>query len=177
MEKQIKVEEIIRNMNRSEFMFQCGIPLGYVAGLPILQIRKERLCLMIPYLKYKVTGQVDKTLVYPIRYIVTTVLPEGQVVEYMDLAYQKTFSKVNFTEAIGTFRHEAVKHLDKKEYQMLRDELLGQYDKVIGTLLYDEKYSGEDEQRMCRLMQQLIEPSLLPMYKALDEDFYNKYMR
>ena len=177
MEKQIKVEEMIQNMKRSPFLLQCGIPLGYVAGLPIMQIRKERLCMLIPFLKYKVTGQVDKTLVYPIRYTVTMVLPEEQIIEYQDLAYQKTFSKVNFSEPIGTFRHDAVKHLNKTEYRALLSELWGLYDKMICMLLENTEYSVADDQRIRQLMMQLTEPSLFPIYKALDEDFYNKYMR
>ena len=44
------------------------------------------------------------------------------------------------------------------------------------ALLLGEAYGEEDETTMCRLMQQLTEPSLYPIYRALDEDFYSKYL-
>lgn len=47
---------------------------------------------------------------------------------------------------------------------------------MINSLIYCTDYSAEDEKRMKELLQLLVEPSLLPMYKALDNDFYNKYL-
>ena len=52
----------------------------------------------------------------------------------------------------------------------------GIYDKVANALLYDAPYTEEDDAKMRSLLQKLCEPSLLPFYKALDGDFYNKYL-
>lgn len=175
MEKRVKVTDIIRGLKTDPFVLNCNMAMGYVAGLPILHIRNQELCMTIPFLKYRVTGFVDKTQVYPIRYTVTMVLPERQFVEFKNLAYQPGFGESDFTKPVGLFRHEAVKNLTKQEYMQAREELMGLYDKVIGVLLYDEDYNAQDEKRMRQLMQMMIEPSLLPAYKALDEDFYNKY--
>lgn len=176
MTNQINVKDILRGTKSDSFILNCNMPMGYSAGLPILHIRNEELCLTIPFLKYRVTGQVDKTLVYPIRYTTTMLLPEKTFIEFRNLAYQPRFQKVDFSKPVGLFRHEAVKHLTKQEYQSARDELLGLYDKVIRALLYGEEYGAQEEQRMKQLLQMLVEPSLLPIYKALDGDFYNKYL-
>ena len=149
--------------------------MGYTCGFPILEIRNDRLCITLPYLRYQVTGETDKTLVYPIRYVVTMVLPEEKPVEYKDLEYDYLFSKVDFKQPMGLFRHEAIKHLNKKEYEELRTELYSCYDKVIDALLNEVEYSEEDEYRMRELLQMLVEPCQLPVYKALNEDFYDKY--
>jgi len=62
MEKNtIKVEQLINSLKANPFILNSGIPLGYVPGLPILTIRNESLIIRIPYLKYKVTGEVDRT--------------------------------------------------------------------------------------------------------------------
>lgn len=176
MENKISVKDVLKELKTSAFVLNCEMPMGYTAGLPILQIRNEQLCLLAPFLKYRVTGQVDKTLVYPIRYTVTVVLPEKKVVDYSDLSFQAQYQNVDFTAPVGLFRHEAVKNLTKQEYQQLREELLEQYDKVANALLYGSDYCAEDEQRMRQLLRTLVEPSLLPIYKALDEDFYAKYL-
>lgn len=174
--KKISVKELIKEVKTGPFLLYCEMPMGYAEGLPVLQIRNGQLCLAIPFLRYQMTGQTDKTLVYPIRFVVTVLLPEGKVVGYQDLKVAPQFEKVDFTKPVGLFRHEAVKHMTKTEYTRKRKELLGMYDKVINALLYGEAYTQEDEAAMRQLLQIMVEPSQLPIYKALDEDFYTKYL-
>ena len=176
MENKISIQSIIKELKTNDFVLNCAMPMGYVAGLPILQIANEQLCLKVPYLKYRVTGEVDKTLVYPIRYTVTLVLPEKRVSGFQDLSLDSAFAAVDFGAPIGLFRHEAIRNLNKAEYNALRDELFAQYDKVVDALLNDAEYGEDDEIRMRELLQQLLEPSLLPIYKALDADFFEKYL-
>lgn len=171
-----KISDILKEMKTNEFILRCGMPMGYVPGLPVLQIRNDELCLTVPFLRYRVTGQPDKTLVYPIRYTATFVLPEMKPVEFQDLQYQARFGKISFGEPVGLFRHEAVRHLSRQEYQALRSELMGEYDRVIDALLNDGEYGPEHEARMAELMTMMVEPSLRPMYQALDADFYGKYL-
>ena len=71
---------------------------------------------------------------------------------------------------------DAIKQWGKKEYSAKREELLGMYDKVANALLYGEAYTEEDEQEMRTLLQTMLEPSQMPIYKVLDEDFYEKYL-
>ena len=124
MENKCSVEKILKELKTNPLFLNLELPLGYTAGLPLLQIRNEQLCLQIPYLKYRVTGVVDKTLVYPIRYVLTLVLPEKKLVDFQDLSFQPQFRKVDFNSPVGLFRHEAVQHMTKTEYWNTRSELL-----------------------------------------------------
>lgn len=176
MENKCSVEKILNEWKTNPLFLNLQLPLGYTAGIPLLQIRNEQLCLQIPYLKYRVTGVADKTLVYPIRYVVTLVLPEKKLVDFQDLSFQAQFGKVDFNAPVGLFRHEAVRHMSKSEYWDTRKELLAHYDKVIQALLYGADYTPEEEAQMRTLLRTMVEPSQWPIYKALDEDFYNKYL-
>ena len=176
MENTCSVETILNEWKASPLFQNLELPLGYTPGLPLLQIRNEQLCLLIPYLKYRVTGVADKTLVYPIRYVATLVLPEKKLVDFQDLSFQPQYGKVDFNAPVGLFRHEAIRHLNKTEYWQTRKELLAHYDRVIGALLFGEDYTPEEEEQMRTLLRMMVEPSQLPIYKALDEDFYNKYL-
>ena len=174
--KNTDILQIIKSTGKSPLGTNSGIPLEYVYGLPVFTVRNSRLCMIIPFLKYKVTGQVDKTLVYPIRYTITVLLPEGRVVGYEDLTCNSAYGKVDFTKPVGFFRHEAVKSWTKGEYKSKKKELLAMYGKIADSILYGAVYSPEEDAAFKKLLNTIIEPSLLPVYKELDEDFYNKYL-
>ena len=150
--------------------------MGYVPGLPTLCILNGNLCMKIPFLKYKVTGEVDNTLVYPIKYVATVMVPQNVVASFEDLALQSAFARVNFSTPVGTFRHEKIKNLDKTAYKEKRSELYAQYDKIVNFLITDSVYSIEDERVFKTMFNTLLEPSLQPFYKVIDPEFYNKYI-
>lgn len=176
MENKCSVEKILKELKTSPLFLNLALPLGYTPGIPLLKVCNEQLCLQIPYLKYRVTGVVDKTLVYPIRYVLTLVLPEKKLVDFQDLSFQPQFQKVDFNAPVGLFRHEGVRHMNKAEYRQARKDLFAHYDKVIQALLYGAEYTPEEETQMRTLLRAMVEPSQLPIYRALDEDFYNKYL-
>lgn len=152
------------------------IPMGYVPGLPILTIKNDYLCAVIPFLRYKVTGVTDKTLVFPIRFLIEYTLPQKQIIQFEDLFYDSAFAEVDFGKACGIFRHEAVKNLDRNQYAELKSKVLDDYDKVAQTLIENSEYNINDEIKMIQHLSMIIEPSLLPMYKFIDSLFYNKYL-
>lgn len=174
--KNVSVENIIKQIKTSDFTLNCKMPMGYSSALPILQIKNDCLCLTIPYLKYKITGVVDKTLVYPIRYTISVELPENNIIGFADLAFSKSFEKVDFNKPIGYFRHESIKNLGKKEYKEKRTQLLSLYGKLADSLLFGTEFTEEDENNMRDLLKILVEPSLYPIYKVLDRDFYNRFL-
>ena len=131
MEKQVNVSKILKSLKTNEFILNSRMPLGYGFGIPILQIKNDNLCMVIPYLKYQITGEVDKTLVYPIRNTFTMILPEQTFIGFEDLRFDKRYAKLNFSKPVGTFRHESIKHLTKQEYADLKQELYSLYDKLI----------------------------------------------
>ncbi len=176
MNHTLSIEKVKKNIKSNAFFLNCKIPMGYTIGFPILMIKNGCLCLALPYLKYKTTGVVDKTLIYPIKYLITLELPTEKIVGFEDLEYNDKFANISFNKPVGYFRHEAIRRYNKSQYKSLYDELMQEYDKVINSLIGGLDYSDEDERRMRELLQLLVEPSLLPMYKAIDRDFYNKYL-
>ena len=137
MENTISVAGIIQSLKTSDFILNCDIPLGYVAGLPIVQVKNNgSLCLVIPYLKYKITGPVDKTLVFPIKYTVTVKLPEERIVQFSDISVTAGYKTLDFSKPVGLFRHDSIKHLSKGEYRAKREELLSFYDKFLNSLAF-----------------------------------------
>ena len=176
MKNRIDIEKIIKKFKTSEFLLGCQMPTGYNAGIPILQIKNGRLCLTIPYLRYKVTGEVDKTLVYPIRYTVTLELPEQRIVGFVDLTCEKKMESIPFDKPIGFFRHDSIKHLNKAQYRAHRQELMALYSKLANALLGEGEFTPDEDARLGELLKMLTEPCLYPMYKMLDRDFYQKYL-
>lgn len=152
------------------------IPMGYVPGLPILTVKNQCLVAIVPFLRYKMTGVKDHTLVFPIRYIMEFSLPNSTLVKFVDLAMERQFSEIDFKKAMGFFRHDAIKHLDKSAYHELRIETLSLYDKLCDMLVYDASYSDNDDIHLRQNLKLLLEPSLYGYYKVIDIDFFNKYL-
>lgn len=154
------------------------IPMGYVPGMPIITIKNEQLVAIVPFLRYKVTGKVDRTLVFPIKYVLEYLIPEAQVVSFRDLSIEKNYANRNFDEVLGFFRHEAIKNLDKRKYTLFKKEILAQYDKLVNFLLCEsELFTLNDETALKNNLQTIIEPFILNLYAELDIDFYNKYLQ
>lgn len=177
MNNEFSTEVLIKNLKTNAFILNSSMPMGYVPNLPILCILNGNLCMKIPFLKYKVTGEIDKTFVYPTRYVATVIIPEQQIVAFEDLSLQTTFANVCFSDPIGTFRHDAIKDYDKQAYDNLRSVLYKEYDKIVESLVNDGKgYSADDEKMFKKLFNKILEPSLRPFYKAIDKDFAKKYI-
>lgn len=167
---------LINELKKNPFILNSSMPMGYVPGLPVLCSLNDNLCMKVPFLKYKVTGKVDNTLVYPIRYVATVLIPEGTAVSFDDLSLISPFAKVDFSKPVGRFRHEAIKNLKKEEYRKLRSAVYAGYDKIIGMLTKGTPYTFDDEMIFKKMLNTIIEPSLRPFYKVIDSDFYKKFL-
>lgn len=153
------------------------IPMGYTPGMPILSVRNDQLIAIIPFLRYKITGETDRTLIFPIRYVMEYLVPENQPVGFADLALTPLFADENFDKVIGFFRHEAVRHLDCNQYRQLRHNTVALYDKLIKSLTTDAPYTPADDVCLINNLKMIVEPSVAPYYKRLDSDFYNRYLK
>lgn len=152
------------------------IPMGYVPSTPILKVSNDILCAEYPFLRYKITGKPDETLVYPIRFTLMYELPEGRLVGFKDLAVDPRFDTVDFNKPCSKFRHEAIRGLDKKAYALLKEDTLKELDKVVNLLVNDAPYSSTDEKKLVEDLSKIIDPALYPYYRALSPEFYNKYL-
>ncbi len=154
------------------------IPMGYIPGMPILTIKNDQLVAAFPFLRYKITGEVDRTLVFPIKYVIEYLIPENQVVGFHDLSTDTDFADIKFNEFIGFFRHNAIKDLDKNAYSALKEETLNLYDKLVSFLLGEsDDFSQNEENKLRNNLLKIIEPFIFNVYERLDKDFYNKYIQ
>lgn len=162
---------------KSRIEIRALIPMGYVPGMPVISIKSDQLIAVVPFLRYKVTGEVDRTLVYPIKYVLEYLIPEGQLVGFKDLAIEDGFEDFDFDKVIGFFRHESVKHMDRETFAAYKAETLSKFDQLVNYLLGEnESYTVEDDKSLATNLQTIIEPFVLKHYAILDEDFYNKYL-
>ena len=175
--KNIEVSKILKGVKSSGFFRNTEIPLGYVDGLPIITVKNKIPCLIIPFLKYKITGVVDKTLVFPVKYCITVSLNDGKIIGYTNLSFDEKFKKIDFEKPVGFFRHDAVKNYSKIEYKEKKKELYGMYNKIISSMLNGEACDIFDVEDFTQLLNIIIEPSLKPIYEALDKEFYDKYLK
>lgn len=153
------------------------VPLGYVPNLPIVTTVNGILCFRVPLMKYKVDEEVDEALVYPVKYVFTVTIPECAIINFENLTYNGKFVNVNFSKPIGTFRHEAVKDMNKEEYAALRSKLFASYDKMIDFLVNNAEYTENDKETFVTLINQVLDPSLKPFYHALDKRFATRFLR
>ncbi len=176
MKELFSVKQCVKEIKNSDFVRKSIIPLEYVAGTPLFRMCNSKVYLVIPFLRYKVTGEVDKTYVYPIRYTVTVSIPERKIVGFEDLGSNPVFRKVDFSKPIGLFRHESIKQYTQKQFKTEKDKLFALYDKIIMELTDNQRYLKADGDEFTALLKTLLEPSLKPIYKVLDKEFYNKFL-
>ena len=65
---EFNLSDFYREMRADPFVNKARIPLGYAQGYPMI-LGGDDLKLAVPYLRYKITGVADETMVFPIRYI------------------------------------------------------------------------------------------------------------
>ncbi len=164
------INEIIKQIKTSKPYLT--LPLGYVNGYPVLTLKNDRICAVIPYLKYKKTGEVDKTQVYPIRYLITYAIKDGVIVALEDLKNSEMFRDFDFEKPVGLFRHDAIKELTKDEYTKKQQQLYALYDSFAEALIDKKDYPLQNIRNMKSLLSTLLEPSLKPFYKTLYPNFY-----
>lgn len=176
MVNDISVKKLIRLVRDSQFLVDCEMPMGYAEGFPILRQRNGELLLMIPFLRFQVTGKVDRTLVYPIRFVITVRARDGKIVGYQDLTADGRFGKVDFDQPIGLFRHEAIRSWDKQTYRDNKQLLYRLYDRVCTAMAQGRPVTREEQEPLRSLLRQMVEPCQLPIYRALDGTFYDTYL-
>lgn len=169
------VTELFASLNHREEI-KALIPMGYTPGIPVLSSRHDELCAEIPYLRYRMTGKKDRTLIYPARYIVSYVLPEMNMVSFVDLAYTPAADNIDFDKPIGYFRHEAIADLDRQGYNDLRARTLTGLDRLAASLLGEDVEDAGSEGQLARDISRIIEPSLHPLYKSLSPNFFKKFI-
>ena len=161
--------EMIRKSNTARSL----IPMEFISGLPILSIRKGQICVTIPYYRAKLRPE-DKTLIYPLAYSITALWLNGTIVDFKNYNFVPAMKRLDLGKPIGTFRHEAIKHLNKQQYMELKDELFSCYDEYIECIQQQKPFAGMD--RMKQLLNLIMEPCQKPMYLILGKKFFEELL-
>ena len=190
------LKKFLKSLNANDFVKACSIPLGYKVGFPMIQKRAEKVYITLPYRKYKNTNQPGKFTVMPIEYVLTfelravpevpqalkNVVKEDKLsvqkipVGFCKLSGTKEWAEFPFAKPVGVFPHNALKQKDATELNNTRDKIYENYDIMINDLLGIESASGADKMEFSQLLGEIVEPGLKPMYRLLDEEFYNQYL-
>lgn len=169
--------EILKSLKTNELLIHSTLPIGYTPGLPMAVSLNNTPCLVIPFLKYQITGKVDATQVFAPRYVAIVETRHATVVSFTDLAFDKRFSRIDFNKPVGLFRHAAIHHLSKKEYDDLRNKLYGMLDTLCLSMQKETEFDELDRQRLTQLFSMLLEPSVKPFYHAIEKNFVETYVK
>lgn len=168
----ISIKNIIKEFNKSEFR-RKNISYELVSGWPCICKYGKTLCMTIPYFTRKFVK--DKVELYPIYCSVT--IPLGNVNRIMDFTiypFHSAWSHVNYSNPVGYFKHQALADVkDKAAYQVLQDQLYGYMDEMVAAIKTKSAFTQEEEMRV--LFSKLMEPSLLPQYKSINQKFYGYF--
>lgn len=173
----MKTEEILKNLKTNEFLLHSNMPMGYTPGIPMLSLRNGKPCLVIPFLKYQMTGEIDKTKVFAPRFVVTVVMNDGNVVKYEDLMYDSRFEEIDFRKPVGLFRHSSIRHLKKDDYNTMRKEIYALLDALSDSMIGKMEFDEMDAMKFNKLFSVLLEPSMKPFYHAIDKNFFETYIK
>ena len=173
----MKTEEILKSLKTNEFLLNSNIPMGYTPGIPMLSLRNGEPCLVIPFLKYQMTGEIDRTRVFAPRFVVTVVMNDGKVVKYEDLMYDSRFEEIDFKKPIGLFRHSSIKHLKKDDYNKLRNDIYALLDALSDSMTGKMEFDEMDALKINKLFSVLLEPSMKPFYHAIEKTFFETYIK
>lgn len=170
----ISIKEVLHRINTSEAV-RSAVPMGMGAGLPMLEIAGERLLVSVFYYRSNPKPD-DKTELFAPKYIISVGYPDCKLAAFRTLPYEAKYAQTNFGSPVGTFRHDAIKNLNHKQYVDKKNELYALLDKQIAYLAGDDDaFSAADRDDLRGLYAILAEPSLLPFYRDMSEKFFEEY--
>ena len=169
-------QEILERLKTDEFILHSAITLGYTPALPIPYNCLGKPFVIIPYLRYRVTGKIDQTQVLPPRYLVIVDWTTGQVVGYQDLVSDRRFASIDFDKPVGLFRHTAIRHMKKTDYEQARKELYSLIDTLCASYQGTVEFDEIDAAKLHRSYSTLLEPSVKPFYHAIDKEFFEQFI-
>jgi hypothetical protein len=157
-------------------LFRHLVPMEALMGWPI-PVRRLAPGGMSVYLQLLLYGQQrparrgePTTLLAPFA-VVTLERERGIPVEWADARFRNLGAVPG--EPVGSFPHDAVRDLPLREYLARRAELLGLYDELFDAMAADTEFL--EYQRFVDLLAMLVEPPLLPAYRALSPRFVEQF--
>ena len=170
----LSIQEFLKKINTGSAVRE-NIPMGLGMGFPVLNITGDRLLVSVFYYR-SVLRPNDQTLLMPPEYKLTLDYPSGKLTSFENLRLDPRYAKVNFDKPLGTFRHAAIKHLDRDGYMKAKEDLYNTLNLLIAYLGDEGEFTQQDEEKLARLYGMMAEPSLYPFYKAISPQFFTRYI-
>lgn len=170
----LSIQEFLKKMNTSVVVRE-NIPMGLGMGFPVLNIVGDRLLVSVFYYR-TILRPNDKTLLMPPEYFLTFDYPSAKLTSFQSLRLDQRYQKLDFGKPVGTFRHEAIKHLNRDEYKQMKIELFDVLNRLIAYLGDEGEFTQKDEEKLHQLYSMMTEPSLHPFYNAISPIFFERYI-
>lgn len=170
----LSIQDFLKKINTNSVVRE-NIPMGLGMSFPVLNITGDRLLVSVFYYR-TILRPNDQTLLMPPEYFLTFDYPSAKLTSFQSLWLDSRYSKMNFGKPVGTFRHDAVKHLDRNGYRQMKTELFDVLNRLIAYLGDEGEFTQKDEEKLSQLYSMMTEPSLHPFYKAISPKFFERYI-
>jgi hypothetical protein len=157
---------------RRQPLFRQLVPMEAGIGWPIPVRRKPRVYLRLPL--FGLHREDGRTLLSPPFATVTVDTDTGRPAEYQDLRFTRPWDPAGQPPSVGEFPHDAVRAMSTGDYAKARERLLECYDGLVASLVDDSPFVELEE--FAELLGRLVEPSLLPYFRALGPRFYERFL-
>ncbi|MDN3025887.1 hypothetical protein [Streptomyces sp. S.PB5] len=174
-----RTEALSREFRRSR-MFHQLVPMesgiGWPVPVPVVQDGAPRVYARLPLfvLRPDPSGGAD---LFPPFATATFDWSTRRLVEYTDLRFKEPYrSRAEWSHPIGRFPHPAVDGLTTSAYRDLRSDLFSRYDELFDELARGRQPGDGWSERFDRLLEQLLEPGLVPYYRQLAPKFLHRHL-
>ncbi len=157
---------------RTTAAFRQLIPQEAGVGWPLPQRRDGRVQLVLPFFgmpKPKDRGAVP---LHPPFATMTIDWKTARVINYRDLVSEGLWET---REPVGTFPHDEIAELRRKDYLDRRERLLAMYDEMCARLETHDQFEPNWTAAFSAHFSALVEPSLLPYYTRLSGGFIQRF--
>jgi hypothetical protein len=170
-----RTELLIKGVRKMTFFRQL-VPQEAGVGWPIPLRKEGKIYVTLPFFGFSPTAEAGRTQLYPPLAIATLDWSNQLLVEYVNLRFRPPAPELDWTKQVGTFPHPGISQMTVREYRQLRQELLSMYDQMFDLLGQNNPLSPEWSQRFSDLLNTLVEPPLIPYYRALNPKFFARFL-
>ncbi|WP_013324394.1 hypothetical protein [Gloeothece verrucosa] len=168
-----KTEQILKDIRKTPIFCQL-IPQEAGIGYPIPLRKEGKVYIILPFFGIAQAPEKE-TKIFPPFATITLNWFNQVPVEYVNLRFRNPAPELNWEEEVGTFPHPAIQPLTIEQYKEHRRELFAMYDEMFDNLAQGTSFSPDWCELFSQQLRLLIEPSLVPYYRALGQKFFDKF--
>ncbi len=169
------VEQILRNVKTMPIYKQL-IPMEAISGWLIPFRKGGRTYITIPYCG-AMPLKPGKTKLYPPLALLTIDVQTGIPVQYVNTRYSNPWPEGKWSEAAGSFPHDAIAKMLVHEYKEKRARLKAIYDEMISCMNDDRELDPALDREFHDIINLLVDPGLKPFYTAIAPGFFGRYFK